>query len=241
MTPDEDKLLSNFSQIYRDVPHFRKMLLVKAVFDTMSNGSRRKCVWDERWLKLCSTIQLLSPAAYAFIRSNAANGAMPGRHSLEKASKECLADMACPSEGTPQDNPPNDSDKGGLELLDLSAQNLKRQVSKIPSHWLWCCAMDETFCVQALTPYKGVFIGGIKEHVIVERHMPFEEKQSVPLAKKFKVWVAFPLNTKWSYIILGIRPGGANEDEEIELNNEFLRACRGHPGFVCIAADGATK
>ena len=97
MTLDEDKLLSSFSRIYRDVPHFRKMLLVKAVFDTMSNGSRRKCVWDQRWLKFCSTIQLLSPAAYAFIRSNAANGAMPGRHSLEKASKECLADMACPS------------------------------------------------------------------------------------------------------------------------------------------------
>ena len=123
MTPDEDKLLSNFSQIYRDVPRFRKMLLVKAVFDTMSNGSRRKCVRDERWLKYCSTIQLLSPAAYAFIRSNAANGAMPGRHSLEKASKEYLADMACPSEGTPRDNPSNDSDKGGT--FQLRTQNVR--------------------------------------------------------------------------------------------------------------------
>ena len=45
MTPDEDKLLNNFSHIYREVPHFRKMLLVKAVFETMTNGVRRKREW----------------------------------------------------------------------------------------------------------------------------------------------------------------------------------------------------
>ena len=210
MTPDEDKLLNNFSQIYREVPHFRKMLLVRAVFDTMSNGLRRKREWDPRWLKFCSTIQLLSPAAYAFIRSNAANGSMPGRHSMNKWTKESLLEMTGASEGGAQDNPSNSPSSTGfknvLELLDLSSENLKRQVSKIPQNWLWRCAMDETFCVQALTPYQGVFIGGIKNHVVVQRSMPLEEKQSVPLAKKFKVWVAFSLNTKWSFHILVFDP-----------------------------------
>jgi hypothetical protein len=56
-----------------------------------------------------------------------------------------------------------------------------------------------------------------------------------------KVWVAFPLNTKWSYLVFGIRPGVANQDEEIASHREFLHACRRHPGFVVLAADGATK
>ena len=245
MTPDENKLLNNFAQIYREVPHFRKMLLVKAVFDTMSNGLRRKRIWDPRWVKFCSMMQLLSPAAYSFIRSNAANGCMPGRHSLNKSSKESLLDITGepeePDENTPSSTCPSNGVQNGLELLDLSLENLKRQVSKIPQTWIWCCAMDETFCVQALTPYKGVFIGGIKNHVIVPKEMPLEEKQSVPLAKQFKVWVAFPLNCKWSYHILGIRLGGATEEEETFLNTQVIRACHNHSGFVCLAADGATK
>ena len=157
---------------------------------------------------------------------------LPGEAALENASRG----------GAAQDDPlKNGPDNSGLELLDLSPENLQRQVSKVPSNWVWCCAAGEISCVQVLVPFKDVFIGGMKEHVTVPKNMPLEQKQVVPLATKLKVWVAFPLNTKWSYLIFGIRPGSANKDEEIALNLVFLDACRRHPGFVVLAADGATK
>ena len=149
ITLDEDKLLNYFAQIYREVPHFRKMLLPKALLDTISNGCRRKCVLDPRWLKFCSAIQLISPSAYSLIVENNSNCLLPGEAALENASRGGAAQ---------DDSLKNGPDSSGLELLDLSPENLQQQVSKVPSNWVWCCAADEISCVQVLVPFKDVFL-----------------------------------------------------------------------------------
>ena len=40
MSPDEEKMLQHFSQLYVALLQFRQLLLVKAVLDTMNNAVR---------------------------------------------------------------------------------------------------------------------------------------------------------------------------------------------------------
>ena len=78
--------------------------------------------------------------------------------------------------------------------------------------------------MQILSYYKGYFVGSFGDHVLVPTSMPEEEKAALPLAKKVKVIVAFPLSGNWSFAVLGFRPGGATEAEEQVLNNRVFAA-----------------
>ena len=46
-------------------------------------AARRTRSWDPRWLRFCSTMQVMAPASYAYFRANACSAIMPGAHSLQ--------------------------------------------------------------------------------------------------------------------------------------------------------------